>query len=164
MANDYLYTVAQEILATAVAILEEAEIDVPERRFVTFGEVTDDCDTLVVTFRGLYTGNPGQPNNQPEGLGYVVRSAQYELRKLQCVALPLQGRDPTSPESHNEDAENVLTGLWVLYQGFVARKADKSFLEACQGFTMGEVSPIDIAPGMSSMIGGGLMVFDVQVN
>lgn len=159
MPNDYLYTVAQEILAEAVDILGDASITVPERTFVTFGEVADDCDLLAVSWQGTYTGEPGQPNNQPEGQGFVTRSTTFELRTIRCLSVNSANGTPPSPEEMNEDAEAVMTDVWTLYQGFVARKGDKSFLEGCQGFAIGNVIPVGPVGGM----GGGILVLEVQV-
>lgn len=158
MPNDYLYTIAQEILATAIDILNDASIEVPERTFVTFGEVADDCDLLAVAWQVLYTGEPGQPNNQPEGQGFVTRSATFELRRIRCVSVNSANGTPPSPEEM-EDAEAVMTDVWTLYQGFVARKGDRTFLEHCQAFAIGNVVAVGPVGGM----GGGIIPLEVQV-
>lgn len=160
MPNDHLYTVAQEILSTAVDILVDAEIEVLGRTFVTFGEIADDCDLMAVAWQaGPYTGIVGQPNNQPEGFGFVQRAVTYELRRLQCVAGNSANGTPPSSDELNEDSESILTSLWVIYQGFVARKADKTFLSACDGFSIG--TPVPIGP-LGNM-GGWSLPLEVQV-
>lgn len=159
MPNDRLYTVAQEILATAVDILDDASIVVPERTFVTFGEVADDCDLLAVSWQGTYTGEPGQPNNVPEGQGFVTRSTTFELRRIRCVSVNTANGTPPTAEELNEDAEAVMTDIWTLYQGFVARKGNRTFLSSCEGFAIGNVIPVGPTGGM----GGGILPFEVQV-
>ena len=159
MPNDYLYTIAQEILAVATDILDDAGLEVPERTFVTFGEVPDDCDLMAVAWQGLYTGEAGAPNNQPEGQGFVNRAATFEIRRIRCISSSDERGTPPSPTEINEDAELLLTDLWAIYQGFVARKGDRSFLTSCEGFTLGNAVPV----GPSGGVGGWILPVDVQV-
>jgi hypothetical protein len=159
LPNDHLYAVAQEILSTAVDILGDADLEVPERQFVTFGEVADDCDLIAVSWQALYVGEPGAPNLQPEGLGFVTRSSSFEVRRIKCISSSDERGTPPSAAEMNEDAEAILTDLWTLYQGFVARKGDKTFLEGCQGFAIGNALPV----GPTGGIGGFVLPLEVQV-
>lgn len=160
MANDYLFTLADEIRAVASEVLEAAGIAVPKRTFVTFGEVADDCDLMAVAFQGMYTGNPGFPDPRAEGSGFVTRSASFEIRRVRCVYSADERGKPPSATQMDEDAEEVLTDLWVLHQGLVARKHAKTFLTSCQNFTIGNILPVGPVGGM----GGGIIPIEVELS
>lgn len=51
-----LYAIAQAIQAAVVASFNDANIDLPERQYVTAGEVAFDCDQLVTSVGALTTG------------------------------------------------------------------------------------------------------------
>lgn len=159
MPNDHIYAVALEILATAVDILETEGRVVPPRRFVTFGEIGLDCNLLAVGWQNAYAGIAGQPDQQPEGLGFVQRAATFDLRRLRCVSSLDERGTPPSPDALNAEAEELLTDLWTIYQGFVERKSDRTFLTSCDGFSLGNA----IAVGPQGGVGGWSLPMDVQI-
>ena len=79
--------------------------------------------------------------------------------KVQCVSGNAANGTPPTSDELNEDSEDILTSLWVIYQGFVARKADKTFLSACDGFAIGNALPV----GPSGNMGGWVLPLEVQV-
>lgn len=157
--NDHIYQIAREILTTAIDILQVASRPVPQRTFVTVGEIADDCDLLAVSWQAAYVGLAGQPDAQPEGLGFVQRAATFELRRIRCGASADERGTPPPTGEVEEDAEQLLTDLWVIYQGFVARKGDRSFLSACDGFALGNA----VSVGPQGGVVGWVLPMDVQV-
>lgn len=76
-----------------VAGLTLAGFAVPDRRYVTAGEVAYDCNQLAVALEGLFVGLPNQPQVGPGGAhaGYIPWTVAMAVTYTLCVPVPSNG-------------------------------------------------------------------------
>jgi hypothetical protein len=91
-----------------------AEVDLPERRYITFGTPPADCAQLTVALQQLYLGPPGAPVSEPTPCSSPT-TAVLRVELLREVPIP-QDRDLTvavpkliaSAKEQIKDAELLL--------------------------------------------------------
>lgn len=167
VANPSLvWDLAVELLAAAEQALTDNGIDLPDRRFVTFGEVVDDvgegCDGLLaVTGMRIFTGTPGQEVALPEQCGYA-RTLEMLVRIVRCVH-PAEGDEeqiiPTTTELEY-DARTTMRDVWVILQGLIEQHANQDLYPACQRLMFGNAS----VAGPSGGVGGWQILVQVQLD
>ena len=154
---DYLYSLGQEILTNAVAALAANGIAAPARRYVSPGEIADDCEQMVVQLSRVYSGFPGGEILAPEKCGFV-RTGEFLLRLIRCV---LDTEDQLPPTDAELDARGrtLLQDVWVLHQGLIERYGSGAFLARCQDLALGGASPV----GPEGGLGGWQFVLQIQL-
>lgn len=106
-ADTRLKDTAQSILDALAAALGEADISVPERQFITAGDIAHDfagakcAEALVVTWDGSFQGLPGPAGNLANNVIQcsMPLTGQFTVALLRCVpTVKGQGRMPTMEE------------------------------------------------------------------
>lgn len=77
-----------------VAVYEQANFDLPERRYITVGATAHDCEQLTVSFRQLYLGPPNAPVNEPFRCN-TPRTVVLVIEVVRKVALPGRNTPPS---------------------------------------------------------------------
>lgn len=104
----------QLVLDKVVGTFEQAGIELPERRYIAYGDVAADCEQLTVQFQQLYDGSPGgNPNavQQCDGPRSVVMVVEL-FRCVPTTAGPRGG--PPSPEAMDASTVIFLKDAWLL--------------------------------------------------
>lgn len=154
-----LYDLGADVLAAVVGAYADADVDLPDRRYVTAGLPVDDCEQAVVWLGRLFTGLPHTEVTDPEHVGFA-RTLEMGVRVTRCVpAVDEQGNAPPASEIDAAGAA-VATDLWVLPQGLIARRAAGEFLAACQNLVIGNCVAFEWSGGL----GGAELTIRVQVD
>lgn len=104
------------VLDGVVGVFEQANVSLPEKRYIAAGPVAHDCEQVTVSFIQMYLGAIGAPADQPQRCDsprVVVLTAQV----VRCV--PTSGtRTTTGPAAATMNA-NTLTRMqdaWLLME------------------------------------------------
>lgn len=100
-----IYSFASQLLADVVEALEDADRTVPDRQYVTTGEVADDCEQLVVAFRRLIPTTGDLLDDGPMIVECAIMPvAEFEVRLTKCVPTSDDAGNPPQPTTLNNDA------------------------------------------------------------
>lgn len=100
----------------------DAPAPLPDRQYVHAGEVSFDCDELVVTGVGLFQGQPNLPVDFTPIRCEVPRTARLEVWLVRCVPA-IDDDGAPEPAEETESAHDILTDLWMVPQAiFIAYK------------------------------------------
>lgn len=138
MANDYLYTLATDVLNSVVDRFTNEGIDLPERQYVTGGQVAIDCEQLVVEVMRVFTGLPGAEVVRPVDCA-VPRSAEIRIWLIRCVPVVKDSGDAPSAGELDTSGKKLLTDGWVLTWGLLAEYRDGNFLSQCDKLAIGNL-------------------------
>lgn len=90
-----LNVMMDKILNRVVGGFEANGVDLPDRRYWTFGEPAADCDQIVCSVRQLYVGPVGDEASEPQRCN-SPRTAQIDIQILRKVPGPgPRGQSPT---------------------------------------------------------------------
>lgn len=85
----------ERVLDAIVAEFDEAGIELPDRRYITFGIPAADCAQLTVALQQLYLGSPGLPAQEPSPCN-AMTTAVLRVEILREVPIPVD-RQMTIP-------------------------------------------------------------------
>jgi hypothetical protein len=91
--NDWVAAFMERVLGAIEDTFVAAEVDLPERRYITFGTPPADCAQLTVALQQLYLGPPGAPVSEPTPCSSPT-TAVLRVELLREVPIP-QDRDLT---------------------------------------------------------------------
>lgn len=115
-------------------------LSVPERSYVTLGEVADDEEQLVTAARRIYFGPVDTEALRALRMAQYTRTVVLEVRFIMC-AVTQDGENPPAPEDLEANAAEVLE--WGVAIGNALINAHKSgIFEACQDVALGPSVPI----------------------
>lgn len=159
-ADTILFDIAADIRAAIESGFQTAGRELPERRFVSNGDVADDCDQLAVEVTSVFRMSEGQ-----EVATSLKRSAGLGMD----VAIRLSRCQPSgetigddyvapSPEELQDAASDLLIDGWVMRQSLIAAYKAGDF-ESCNDLALGRLE----AFGPLGGIGGWTLNVRVQV-
>lgn len=99
--TDSLGALMESVLESVSAVFEAAQIDLPVRRYITFGETTHDCEQLTVAFQQAYVGPPGDEATLPQPC-QGPRTAVLAVELVRCVPTGAQTRTGASLPSEQD--------------------------------------------------------------
>lgn len=100
-------------LNAVVAVYENAQIPLPERRYWTLSSSAADCEQVVVAITQLYIGTPNEQVPVPTPCD-GPRTYTISVQVLRCI--PAQGDDgsPPSPEAIMTASAYQAIDMWLL--------------------------------------------------
>lgn len=98
--------VAAKLLDDMATALITTGRSIPSRRYITAGEVADDCEQFVVTLNRLFHGLPSDETPLEVDCRSAT-SAEFEVRLTKCV--PTVGEDGTPPSAANLTTAGAVT-------------------------------------------------------
>lgn len=130
-------------LNSVVGVFEQADVELPDRRYISYGAVVADCEQLTVQLAQIYPGLPGADPNQIQHCnGPRTAVLVVQLFRQIPVASGPRGTGPPSPDQLTASALRSVKDVWLLLDGAGAVDA--------AGWGTGviaEVSPIDASGG-----------------
>lgn len=93
--DDWVANFMERVLDTIVDAFHEDGVDLPERRYITYGTPAADCAQLTVALQQLYLGSPGLPALEPSPCS-APTSAVLRIEVLREVPIPAD-REMTVP-------------------------------------------------------------------
>lgn len=81
---DTLADSMEEVLAVTTNTLLSFGIEIPDRRFISFGKTVHDCEQLTVSFVQMYLGPPGDQAQGPAPCG-GPRTAVFQIQLVRCT-------------------------------------------------------------------------------
>lgn len=144
-------TMAEALLASALAAIEPGTNGRPERVFVTYANPVDDCNNALTVYVGPFTGAPLQ--RQAPGAKQACAFATYVdfyIRLVRCVRSPSgpNAKGPP-PKQQQADALGLLEDAWRLWQGIGAAWKDGDlfgdvYKVACSNVILGPLVPVPV--------------------
>lgn len=152
-----LATVCTDLLASVVDVFADAAIELPDRQYVTSGEVAFDCDDgqLVVSAQRIFRGNANEAQGDVK-LG-ASRSVDLDIYLMRCVPTPDDEGNPPSGAALAAAGMAQLVDAWTLFRGVLKNKA--SFSDACSSMNVAEC----VAVGPEGGLGGWRMRLSVEL-
>lgn len=164
-----LLDAAQSILDNLAADLTTRGIDVPERQFVTTGDIAHDfagqkcAEAFIITWDGLLQGTVSQ------GAGNLVNApilcampltAQYTIALLRCVPVVKEtGKPPTASELQ-ASGEALMLDAMTLPASLIDLQTEGDLCDSgCSLVGIGQVQPIGPLGG----VGGAAMTILVTL-
>lgn len=108
-----LVSALDEILSRVVGAFEAKCVPLPERRYWTFGQITQDCEQVVVAAQQMFLGGPGDEVNEPQRCN-SPRSVVLDVQILRCSPKVGNNGKPPSAESIQKAAALQAIDMWVL--------------------------------------------------
>lgn len=141
MTNGYLFDIATQALDAVVSRFAAEAVALPDRRYVTAGEVALDCDQVVVEIVRVFTGLPGGEITEPVSCA-VPRSAEMNIWLIRCV--PGMSEDGSAPSASalSDSGEELLTDGWILTWGLLQEYRDGNFLSQCDKLVIGNLTSV----------------------
>ena len=134
-----LKNLLDKVLEKVVEVYEEYNVPLPDRRFLTMGEVAIDCEQLAVSFIQVYLGRPGDEASEPQRCT-MPRSAVLVISVSREVPVVGQnGRAPTG-ERIQEASEIAAVDAWMFME--LINKLDQ-WKEAEGDFGLGVIATAD---------------------
>lgn len=152
---------ANAILDNLVDALTAAGIDVPERRFVTTGDVAHDfaaqkcAEAFVITWDGNFQGVPGQGagnlTNAPINCAMPL-TAQFTLALLRCVpVVKPSGQAPTAAELQASGEQLMLDAMTLPAVIIEEHLAGDLVPGGCTLLALGQMLPIGPLGGVGGV-------------
>lgn len=135
---DRVYTLAAELLAAVVDAAADHTPDpivLPERRFVSNGEVAFDCPQVAVQTPRVFRGLAGQPFSDVVRAGDVF-TAEYTIWLTRKVPTFDQQGNPPSGDKIQQSAQTILDDGWLLTIGLLPKL--KVVAESCMSLAIGD--------------------------
>ena len=120
---DRLTKFADYIMDTVVAVFTNALVELPPRRLMTVGEPVHDCEEVVLTFKSLENGAPGD-TGEPANCTSPLTST-FEVHLVRCFPTPA-GRGMKAPDAEilTTNAIGLMNDSWLLMQAANAMNSD----------------------------------------
>jgi hypothetical protein len=152
---DAVGSLLQLTLDTIVGTYEQAGVDLPERRYISYGSTAVDCEQLTVELGQFYSGAPGEdPNALQHCDGPVSAVMVVQLFRKAPVGSGQRNQLAPSADAITAMALTMAKDAWLLLQA--AGAVDKA---AWRVGYVAEVTPISTSGGMV----GASMNFTMQV-
>lgn len=162
MADERLYDIGRAVLTQIENYYGTEGIDLPERRYVHFGEVAIDgglvhrCEQLVVTYLpGAFLGFPGEP--EPGSLlCEVLTTATFQVWLSRCVPTFKNDRgDPPDPGTLDGSGRELLVDALAINRAlYLGRKTMFAGIEprGCRLIALPDQSTQGPQGGYSSVV------------
>lgn len=111
--KDAIYDLMQRVLDSIVIKFEQEEIELPERRYLSVGEVAHDCEQLTISFIQMYLGPPGQQAEAPSQC-HDPRTAVIQVELTRTMPPNESRSSGPSPNAMNERTHDRTTDAWLL--------------------------------------------------
>lgn len=119
-----IHETGTDVLAAIVAAYEAADVALPERRYVTSGDVAIDCEQVVVSVNRIFPGIPGAEITSADlsqCRGPRVQVMQCYV--VRCVPTPEadsgESYQPPSPAELDASAAELLADAGLLSDGLI---------------------------------------------
>ena len=109
--KDHLHTVLQGVVET----FGQAEVELPERRYVTMGRASHDCEQVTVSFQQLYLGLPGDQATQPLPCD-SPRSAAVLVEIVRCLPTANTRSGIPAAAELSSTADKQAIDAWLLLE------------------------------------------------
>lgn len=140
MANDHIYTMAEELLATVVDIFDDANVTLPARQFITLGATppTQDCAHCVITLDGMGSTSPeGSITTYASPSPTTIFSIGFGIWIVRDCWPALDGRNFPALSDIEDQTRIRAIDMWVLYPNLFRRQASGELFDKCQNFFIG---------------------------
>lgn len=157
---DRVYTLARDVLDAIVAGYATAGADIPDRRLVTPGLPTFDCEGVYVQVERVsrHEGNVVVETPQPmlAAAGHALSAALIAVTVVRCLPTPKPNGDPPDAADEEAAAELILTDAQRVLNVLVAAERAKE-LPGCNSLAVVEwvpVQPSDLGGGTLRLLAG----------
>lgn len=113
--NSFVVEFMEKVLQTVVDEFAAAGVDLPNRRYITFGLPAADCDQVTVALQQLYLGPPGLPASEPTPCS-APTSAVLRVEILRSVPYPGDNSLSVPVEQLVASAEQQIHDAEILLQ------------------------------------------------
>jgi hypothetical protein len=103
----------QHILDKIVAVFDQAQVDLPARRYIHIGATAHDCEQLTISFLQMYAGPPGIRANEPQKCN-SPRTAVFTVQLVRPAPLPEGRTQPPSIQSFYSHTLEKTRDAWLL--------------------------------------------------
>lgn len=110
------------VLSSIENVFEQADVPLPDRRYVTFGGTAHDCEQLTVSFIQMYLGPPGDVAAEPQRCN-APRSALLAIELVRCLPVGPRGSAPSAAQA-TEHAIKQAVDAWLLVDGAAQQAFD----------------------------------------
>lgn len=76
---------AEKILDVVIAVFQENDVPLPERRFLAIGETSHDCEQLSVSFTSVGVGMPGDDFPPMQSCTTTAYNATFNIEIVRCT-------------------------------------------------------------------------------
>ena len=116
-------------------------VGLPERRYVSEGNTSWDCEQLTVRFVRSTPGLPGAGRVDPMGQRCAQpRSAEYEVQLIRCAAAIEGKQTAPTPAAIEANAAVVLTDAWLLPIAIALAASAGEIAGGCQNIVVGALT------------------------
>lgn len=159
-APTHLYDIADRVLSAVEAAFDAADISLPDRRYITGGEIVWDCPDgqLVVQVPRIYVGLPAASDPREIRCG-TVRSAGLTVWLLRCVPTLAENGEPPPPGDLDDSGRDLLIDAWTLSSGIISAYNSDDLVEADSQVFLADLAAV----GPQGGLGGWRQDLRVQV-
>lgn len=158
-----IFNTASDLLGVVEDVFTTAGIALPDRRYVTFGEVALDCELCVVS---ITLGRHGTADEASSGLpsfpgSPFTRSLDMDVWVIRCVPTLTDDEPDKIPtaEALLASAEELTDDAWTLWSGLKQKHTDGSLMSGCTSVFFGDLNPYGPEGGM----GGSTLSLSIQL-
>lgn len=140
-AVDHVFTIAERIRDTVVAIYADAGVGLPARQYVSDGgEIAFDCELLAVGLEQVYRGAPNfaSPILVSQRCA-SLRTAEFHVWIVRCASVPQDDGSPPSTTSIESFALPLYTDVWLLPSGLTQAALDGDLGSSCDDVLVGNL-------------------------
>lgn len=144
---------AQKILSAFSAQLEAQAVDLPERQYVSPGNIAVwDGEQLVVNLQDVLQGQPGAPYAGTYGPGSENLSAQFSVAIVRKIPVVSSGRGPKIPSAKkiSEAGFEAMEDAEALVKAAVAIHSTNAITGLGQGFSIDPCSTLGPEGGLAA--------------
>lgn len=152
--SGYVADFMEVILQTVVDTFTDAGVDLPERRFVTFGTPASDGEQVTVALQQLYLGTPGTPPTQPSMCNSPTTGV-FRVEVLRAVPVPEGRKTVVAAETMHEAGIGTVTDGELLLRSI-------STLCGAQFGGMGVFADVSM-PNEQGALGGPIMTITAGI-
>lgn len=109
------------VLEAVVQTYEQAGVELPEKRYIVFGQPVHDCEQVTVQFVQMYIGPPGDQGQIPQRCD-GPRTAVLTVEVVRCIPTGLRGAAPSATAARSA-AEQQAIDTWILLESTNAMDA-----------------------------------------
>lgn len=117
--SGYVADFMELLLQTVVDTFTEAEVSLPERRYITFGTPAADGEQVTVALQQLYLGTPGLPPTAPNSCNSPTTGV-FRVEILRAVPVPEGRRTVVDAETLYKAGVDTVTDGEILLRSIGA--------------------------------------------
>ncbi len=103
----------QHVLDKIVDVFEQADVSLPDRRFLHVGATAHDCSQVSVSFMQMYAGMPGGRVNEPQKCN-APRTAVLTIQIVRKIAMPEGRATPPTADNLTMHTHEKTQDAWLL--------------------------------------------------